>query len=94
MSSTIVSSSGRQTSMITPPSEAGILEGITRKFVVTELAPLVGVEVTQKNMRIEEAFESALQPPISKRHCRPCLLRKSPSSRTDLVTIRPGFSRA
>ena len=44
--------------IFTPPSEAGILEGITRKFVINELAPLVGVEVTEKNMRIEEAFEA------------------------------------
>lgn len=42
----------------TPPSEAGILEGITRKFVINELAPLVGVDVHEKNMRIEEAFEA------------------------------------
>jgi len=40
----------------TPPSEAGILEGITRKFVIEELAPLVGVQVTEKNLRIEDVY--------------------------------------
>lgn len=42
----------------TPPSEAGILEGITRRFVSNELAPLIGVPVHEKNMKIDEAFEA------------------------------------
>jgi len=44
--------------IFTPPVKSGILEGITRRFVMDELAPLVGIEVTQKDMRIEEAFEA------------------------------------
>jgi branched-chain amino acid aminotransferase len=44
--------------IFTPPSEAGILEGITRRFVINELAPLAGVEVTEKNMRLEDAFDA------------------------------------
>ncbi len=42
--------------IFTPPSEAGILEGITRKFVMEELAPLAGVHVTEKEMRLEDVF--------------------------------------
>ena len=42
--------------ILTPPSDAGILEGITRKFVITELAPLLGVSVTEKPLRIEDVF--------------------------------------
>ena len=42
--------------IFTPPSEAGILEGITRKFVIDELAPLAGVHVTEKNLRLEDVF--------------------------------------
>lgn len=44
--------------IFTPPSDAGILEGITRRFVMTELAPLLGVQVTEKNMRIEDVFDA------------------------------------
>ena len=44
--------------IFTPPSEAGILEGITRKFVIEELAPLVGVDVTEKELRIEDVYEA------------------------------------
>lgn len=44
--------------IFTPPSDAGILEGITRKFVMTELAPLLGVQVTEKPLRIEDVFDA------------------------------------
>lgn len=42
--------------IFTPPSDAGILEGITRRFVMTELAPLLGVSVTEKPLRLEDVF--------------------------------------
>ncbi|MFO0963481.1 MAG: branched-chain-amino-acid transaminase [Phycisphaerales bacterium] len=40
--------------IFTPPTDAGILHGITRQFVIDELAPALGMRVTQKRMRIEE----------------------------------------
>lgn len=42
--------------IFTPPSDAGILEGITRRFVITELAPLLGVSVTEKPLRLDDVF--------------------------------------
>ena len=42
--------------LFTPPSGAGILEGITRAFVQHELAPMCGVKVTEKNMRLEDVL--------------------------------------
>ncbi|XVJ60626.1 MAG: branched-chain-amino-acid transaminase [Tepidisphaera sp.] len=40
----------------TPPSDAGILEGITRRFVARELAPSLGFRCVEKNMRLEEVL--------------------------------------
>jgi branched-chain amino acid aminotransferase len=40
----------------TPPSEAGILEGITRQFVMQRLAPACGIKVIEKVMRIEDVL--------------------------------------
>jgi branched-chain amino acid aminotransferase len=40
----------------TPPSDAGILEGITRRFVARELAPGLGYKVVEKNMRLDEVL--------------------------------------
>jgi branched-chain amino acid aminotransferase len=40
----------------TPPSDAGILEGITRRFVAKELAPSLGFRVVEKNMRLDEVL--------------------------------------
>jgi branched-chain amino acid aminotransferase len=42
--------------IFTPPCEAGALEGITRGFVVKELAPMCGWKVEEKNMRLEEVL--------------------------------------
>ncbi len=42
--------------IFTPPSEAGILEGITRMFVKTRLAPMLGIKVTEKEMRLEDVL--------------------------------------
>ncbi len=38
----------------TPPSEAGILEGITRRFVMDTLAPGCGVKVVEKHFDLPE----------------------------------------
>ncbi len=42
--------------ILTPPSEAGILEGITRKFVKDELCPMLGYRCEEKNFSIEDVF--------------------------------------
>ncbi|MFT5424447.1 MAG: branched-chain amino acid aminotransferase [Phycisphaerales bacterium] len=42
--------------VITPPIDAGILEGITRRFVINELCPAMGVKVEEKFFGIEEMF--------------------------------------
>lgn len=44
--------------ILTPPAEAGILHGITRQFVVDELAPALGYTVRQPQMRLAD-LESA-----------------------------------
>jgi branched-chain amino acid aminotransferase len=38
----------------TPPSQAGILEGVTRGFVARELAPSMGYKVQEKNLRLDD----------------------------------------
>lgn len=40
--------------VITPPIEAGILDGITRRFVINELAPACGYTVVEKSLRVED----------------------------------------
>ena len=40
----------------TPPTTAGILEGITREFVMRTLCPQMGVAVEEKMMRIEDVM--------------------------------------
>ncbi len=40
--------------IITPPTEAGILHGITRRFVIDELAPKLGYAVSQQMMKLDE----------------------------------------
>ena len=42
--------------IFTPPSEAGILEGITRRFVAKELAPSLGFRCVEMNMRLDEVL--------------------------------------
>ncbi|MEL6739373.1 MAG: branched-chain-amino-acid transaminase [Planctomycetota bacterium] len=44
--------------VFTPPSESGILEGITRAFVIDTIAPACGLEVEEKLMRPEELLEA------------------------------------
>jgi branched-chain amino acid aminotransferase len=40
----------------TPPSDAGILEGVTRAFVARELAPSLGLRCEEKNLRLEDVL--------------------------------------
>ncbi|HRQ73201.1 MAG TPA: aminotransferase class IV [Phycisphaerales bacterium] len=40
--------------VFTPPSEAGILEGITRRFVMRELAPACGLKVEERDFTLAE----------------------------------------
>jgi branched-chain amino acid aminotransferase len=42
--------------IITPSEEAGFLHGITRQFVIEELAPALGYTVQQKMMRLDEVL--------------------------------------
>jgi branched-chain amino acid aminotransferase len=44
--------------LYTPPPEAGMLEGITREFVMKTLAKDCGVKVLEKNMRLEEVLDA------------------------------------
>lgn len=44
--------------MFTPPCEVGALEGITRRFVMRELCPALGLTCREKMMRIEEVFDA------------------------------------
>jgi len=40
----------------TPPVSAGILRGVTRRFVIDTLAPALGLKVAERAMRIEEVL--------------------------------------
>ncbi len=42
----------------TPPTEAGILHGITRKFVMRELAPALGYTVQERMLKLDEVLSS------------------------------------
>lgn len=42
--------------LTTPPCEAGALEGITRGFVVKELAPMCGYKVEERNMTLDDVL--------------------------------------
>lgn len=44
--------------LYTPPSDAGILEGITRQFVIDRLCPDCNVKIEEKMMRIEEVLDA------------------------------------
>ena len=45
-------------SIITPPIEAGILHGITRRFVIDELAPEMGLQVSEQMMGLDELLKA------------------------------------
>ncbi|MFG0327100.1 MAG: branched-chain-amino-acid transaminase [Phycisphaerales bacterium JB037] len=44
--------------VITPPDTAGILQGITRRFVIEELCPKLGIPCEERLFRIEELLEA------------------------------------
>lgn len=44
--------------VLTPPLEAGMLDGITRAFVMNELSPKLGLEMEEKWMRIDEVRDA------------------------------------
>ncbi|MDF1808279.1 MAG: branched-chain-amino-acid transaminase [Phycisphaerales bacterium] len=44
--------------LFTPPSEVGILEGITRRFVKDELCPMLGLSVEEKYFTIEDVYDA------------------------------------
>lgn len=44
--------------IFTPPSDAGILQGITRKFVKDELCPMLDIEIEEKLFGIEDVLNA------------------------------------
>jgi branched-chain amino acid aminotransferase len=42
--------------MFTPPSDAGLLEGVTRRFVMETLAPALKIPCSEKSMKIGEVL--------------------------------------
>ncbi|RMH13797.1 MAG: branched-chain-amino-acid transaminase [Planctomycetota bacterium] len=44
--------------VITPPGEAGILEGITRRFVLRELCPQLGFKAVERDFTLPELLEA------------------------------------
>ncbi len=44
--------------IITPPIEAGILHGITRRFVIEELAPHLEYQVSEEMMKLDDVFKA------------------------------------
>ena len=43
-------------SISTPPTSAGILHGITRQFVIDELAPAAGLPVEERRMVLDDLY--------------------------------------
>ena len=44
--------------ILTPPTEAGILHGVTRQFVMKDIAPALGYAVREKMMRLDELLKA------------------------------------
>ena len=42
--------------LFTPPSDVGLLQGVTRQFVIDELSRHCGLRCSEKMMRIEEVL--------------------------------------
>jgi branched-chain amino acid aminotransferase len=42
--------------ILTPPVSAGILNGVTRNFVMNEIAPQCGIAVEERSMRLEDIY--------------------------------------
>ena len=47
-----------ESQVFTPPTEAGILHGITRRFVIDDVAPACGCDVAERTIRLEELLEA------------------------------------
>ena len=45
-------------SIATPPVSAGILRGVTRRFVIDTLAPSLGLQVTERPLKVDELLAS------------------------------------
>jgi len=45
--------------IITPPTSAGLLHGVTRQFVITTLAPKCGYEVSEELFRIDDMLAAS-----------------------------------
>jgi branched-chain amino acid aminotransferase len=48
----------RKNVISTPPTDAGILHGVTRQFVIDEIAPVLGYSVQQTMMRLEDVLQA------------------------------------
>ena len=44
--------------VLTPPTESGMLHGITRRFVIDEIAPACDIHVQERMMRIEDLLSA------------------------------------
>lgn len=44
--------------IFTPPSDVGILEGITRRFVKEKLCPMLGLSIEEKSFELEELLNA------------------------------------
>jgi branched-chain amino acid aminotransferase len=48
----------RGRSIVTPPPSAGLLNGVTRRFVMTDLAPALGITVEERLFRLPELLQA------------------------------------
>ncbi len=48
----------RSGTVVTPPTTVGMLEGITRKFVIEELAPALGRKVEERRLRLDDVLKA------------------------------------
>ncbi len=46
----------RGSRIVTPPVSAGLLNGITRLFVMNEVAPACGIDVAERTLRLDDLF--------------------------------------
>ena len=44
--------------VFTPPPDAGILNGITRQFIIDDLGPSLGLPIQEKLFRLEEVYQA------------------------------------
>jgi branched-chain amino acid aminotransferase len=42
--------------VVTPPPEAGLLNGVTRRFVIETLCPALGIACTERHLRLEDVY--------------------------------------